>query len=311
MTPQVARIDAHTLNRRGPSRLCYIGNVLHTQPTGFSRSRSPVQLGAELYGHEGIESDVEVLLLMIETLQVAGLEDLYVDLGHVGIFRKLAQAAGFTAEVEAGLFDAMQRKAKPDIEALFDEHGLSERWLDVFLQLVDFNGDRSTLETARRKLVGLVPEVESAIGELEQITERVMRRLPGTVTLHFDLAELRGYHYKTGVVFAAFIPGHGQEIARGGRYDEIGKVFGRARAATGFSTDLDTLLRLIEPPTYEVRAILAPDDDDPGLQETVRQLRGQGERVVYALGRRDDGREQGCDRRLSRRNGVWLVEPIS
>jgi len=311
MTPQVARIDAHSLGRKGPVRLCYLGTVLHTRPDGFARSRSPFQVGAELYGHAGFESDAEVLGLMIETLRVAGVRDLHLDLGHVGVFRGLAREAGLSAEQEQTLFEVLQRKASSELAALLTDSALAHRSRDRLAALAELNGGREVLEDAERALVGAGQPVLRALAELRRVADAVAERMPD-IPLYFDLAELRGYNYQTGVVFAAFVPGHGQEVARGGRYDEIGKVFGRARPATGFSADLKTLIALGEVPAPAPRdGVLAPWQGEAGLRAAVRALRARGRRVVYSLpGAVEDPRELGCTHRLVGRDGRWEPEPI-
>lgn len=309
MTPQVARIDAHQLKRDVPVRLCYLGTVLRTRPEGFASSRGPLQVGAELFGHAGIESDVEVLCLMLETLAVTGIENVHVDLGHVGIYRGLAREAGLDSEQEAALFDALQRKAKPEIEELLAQCGIVAGHARMLEALVDLNGGTEVLGEARRSLQGAGAGVQDALDYLDGMARVVRHRLPN-VPLYFDLAELRGYHYRTGVVFAAFVPGHGQEIARGGRYDNIGRVFGRARSATGFSADLKTLVALGRDGAHgaEIGGIFAPASDDAALHVLVRELRAKGERVIFALpGQAGDAREMGCDRMLVHRGAEWVI----
>lgn len=307
ITPQVARIDAHHLLRQGPTRLCYAGQVLHTRAGGLDASREPLQVGAELYGHAGVEGDIEVIHLMAETLMGLGVENIHIDLGHVGIFRALARKAGLEPEQEAALFEAMQRKAKSDMQDVFTELAMTPGWREVFMALVDLNGDASVLTEARRVLKPHSDLVEPAIGALAQIADHVQRRLPD-LPLHFDLAELRGYHYKSGILFAAFVPGHGQELARGGRYDNFGRVYGRARPATGFSVDLKTVIEFSRGPTTRPAGILAPFGDDPSLDQAVRALRESGERVVWDLpGHPESAVESGCDRVLVRQGGRWQV----
>lgn len=309
MTPQVARIDAHHLEWEGPVRLCYLGEVLHTRPDGFGGSRSLLQVGAELYGHGGVESDVEVLCLLLETLAAAGLARIHLDLGHVAIFRGLARQAGLDAASEQALFDALQRKARPEIDAFLDRLEVDPEAHRMLAGLVDLNGGPEVLEEARGTLAGASEAVRAALAELESVFRQVHARVP-EVPLYFDLAELRGYGFHTGVVFAAFVPGHGEEIARGGRYDAIGRFFGRARPATGFSTDLKTLVKLREeaaPAAEEAGGVLAPWSDDPALLARVRELRAAGTRVCWLL----PGQEPPAgawDRRLVARDGTWVIE---
>ncbi|MBI3772730.1 MAG: ATP phosphoribosyltransferase regulatory subunit [Gammaproteobacteria bacterium] len=310
MTPQVARIDAHVLKREAPTRLCYLGQVLHTRPNGLSRSRAPLQVGAELYGHSGIESDVEVLRLMVEALRVAGIQHTHIDLGHVGIYRGLVQEAGLTQEQEVAMFEALQRKSRPQIEEYLRDWKIAAKARQHLLSLVDLNGDETVLTEAKKILSGVGEGVGAALDNLCQITALAKRHLHG-LPLYFDLAELRGYRYQTGVVFAAFVPGHGQEVARGGRYDAIGRCFGRARPATGFSTDLKTLIQISQVAAAPIKGILAPAVDDAALGQRIDALRAQGERVICALpGQGGTLDEMGCDRRLELRKGRWEVVAI-
>lgn len=311
ITPQAARVDAHQLRRESPTRLCYLGSVLHARPEGFDGSRCPLQVGAELFGYGGVDGDVEILSLMLETLRVTGVADVHLDLGHVGIYRGLAQRAGLAPEQEATLFDALQRKARPEIDGLLSELDLPGSVREAVGQLATLHGDDRVLERARTLFAGAGAEVGAALENLNAIAEGARRQLPG-VPLYFDLAELRGYGYQTGAVFAAYLPGHGQEIARGGRYDEIGKVFGRARPATGFSTDLLTLMRLAPGSGGGPEGgIFAPADGDPELYRLIAELRAGGERVVCQLpGQSGAAGEMGCDRVLVRTAGRWDTQSV-
>lgn len=311
ITPQVARIDAHRLQQRqGPVRLCYAGSVLHTRGDGLGGARSFIQLGAELYGHAGVESDVEMLALMLETLQLAGLPQCYVDLGHVGIFRALTQEAGLSPAQQATLFDALQRKAVPEIEALVSQLEIDADRRQRFIDLVWLNGDQAVLAQARSCLTGNSAALQ-ALDEITRVAELVSARCPG-IQLHFDLAELRGFNYHTGVVFAAYLPGQGSAIAQGGRYDDIGKVFGRSRSATGFSADLRALAVLGTNPATASGGIYAPADSDPALQKKINSLRASGECVVAALpGQGTGASEAGCERVLVRQGDSWVVEDIT
>jgi ATP phosphoribosyltransferase regulatory subunit len=316
MTPQVARIDAHHLRRDTPTRLCYLGTVLHTRADGFAGTRSPYQIGAEVYGHAGIESEVEIVRLLIETLRTAGIAECYLDLGHVGIFRGLARQAGLGAAAEHALFDALQRKAIPEIETLVAGFGLPDALAEMLVGLAELNGD-DALVRAETVLAAAGAPVKVALDDLRRLAAALAVWLP-EVSVHYDLAELRGYRYKTGAVFAAFVPGWGLEIARGGRYDDIGGVFGRARPAVGFSTDLKGLLRLRDGqtvPAVPAAAILAPWSSDPALRARVAELRRAGERVIDALpapaaGVAPDPRTLGCDRVLSKGRSGWEIQEL-
>lgn len=309
MTPQVARIDAHQLKRDVPTRLCYMGTVLHTRADGFAGSRSPLQVGVELYGHAGIESDLEVLQLMVATLAVAGITEPYLDLGNTAIYRGLARQAGFDAEQEEQLYDMLQRKSVPELDALLESCRLDADMAAMLRGLVDLNGGDEVLGRAREVLAGATDEVRQALAQLEAFAARAREVLPG-VPLHFDLSELRGYNYHTGMVYGAFVPGQGQAIALGGRYDDIGADFGRARPATGFSTDLRTLLALGEVAPEAPAAIFAPAETDAGLETAIARLREAGETVVRGLpGQEGDAAAMGCSRRLVKSGRDWVVAP--
>ncbi|MDX2502862.1 MAG: ATP phosphoribosyltransferase regulatory subunit [Gammaproteobacteria bacterium] len=319
MTPQIARIDAHHIKDEHPSRFCYVGKVLKTRLEGFSQSRSPLQIGLELYGHSGPESDIEVLLLMIETLKTVGLEGFHIDLGHVGIFRSLANQAGLTKNEEDTLFDALQRKAVTELaESLAGMH-ISDVQKQQFMALVELNGDLSVIDEART-LFGNGNlgdnEVLAELDNLEAIALGLLTRIPD-LNLYFDLAELRGYNYHTGVVFAAYLPGHGQEIAKGGRYDGIGETFGRSRAATGFSTDLAYLVSISTNSEQDNidQVIFAPAVVDPEHKQElitrVAGLRQQGKRVICELPESNSSAiALGCTHVLSNETGEWQVIEI-
>jgi ATP phosphoribosyltransferase regulatory subunit len=232
ITPQVARIDAHLLNRRGVTRLCYCGSVLHTRPAAPGATREPIQIGAEMYGAAGVEADVEMLELLCRALELGGVKKGRVDIGHVAVFRALAQDADVGAEREAALFEALQRKDLPALKDLSKK--LPAKIRDALLLLPSLYGGAEVLEEAENKLPALA-EVKRALATLRKLAKAC--KFPAS----FDLAELRGYHYHSGVVFDAYCDGVSGAVARGGRYDEVGKAFGRARPATGFSIDLRSL----------------------------------------------------------------------
>jgi ATP phosphoribosyltransferase regulatory subunit len=307
MTPQVARIDAHQLKRDVPTRLCYMGTVLHARPDSFGGSRSPIQVGAELYGHAGVESDVEILALMLNTFSVAGVENVYIDLGNVDIFRGLAKQAGLSADDEGRLFEMLQRKAVTEIEQLLDELNLGDENRQMLSSLAELNGDVNVIQRARDVLSKAKANVQNAIDYLEKTAEKIMTRFD-SVGFNFDLAELHGYHYQTGVVFAAFVPKRGEAIARGGRYDDIGQIFGKARAATGFSTDLKLLDTLTARKFKTASRVFAPAAEDEKLSEKINELRSQGVCVVEQLpGQAGDARAMGCDKILKLVDGQWQV----
>jgi len=306
-TPQVARIDAHNLKRDVPTRLCYLGTVLHTRPEDTGGNRSPLQVGAELYGHKGLESDAEILCLMIETLNEAGVEKIHLDLGHVGIYNNLVQMATLDEELEAELFDALQRKAMPELDDMISAGTLSDEAGQMFKALITSNGSIDDFKEARVFFDSINSEIKDCLDELQSIIELVGKRMP-EVTLDFDLSELRGYHYHTGIVFTAYVPGHGQGIAFGGRYDDIGSAFGRARPATGFSTDIKTLLGLGKLALDNRMGIYAPCSDEPGQLEAINNLRTQGEIVICELpGQGNTPEDMGCDRQLEYQDGQWTV----
>jgi ATP phosphoribosyltransferase regulatory subunit len=311
MTPQVARIDAHVLNRSGPTRLCYMGTVLRARGDGVGGSRSPLQVGAELYGHAGVDSDLEVIRLMLETLRRMGLRDLHLDLGHVGIYRALARCAALGEDEEYALFDVLQRKSVPELGAMLDALPCARGVAAALQALVGLHGGAEVLARARAALAAGGEAVERCLDHLDVLAARLARLEPD-VTLHFDLGELRGYRYHTGVVFAAYVPGVGREIARGGRYDDIGAAFGRARPATGFSTDLRALCALApEPAAPDGGAVYVAPGDVDEADARIRALRAAGERVVCGLAGADtDPVALGCDRVLVRAEGNWIVKEV-
>jgi len=310
ITPQAARIDAHQLRSENPTRLCYAGTVLKTRSDGFGGSRSPVQVGAELYGHGGEESDQEILCLMLKSLERAGIKDVYLDLGHVGIFRTLARESGLDTRQELALFDALQRKAVPEIDSLLDTFSLDREKRAMLASLAGLSGD-DALTRARGLLAAAGNEVQRALAQLERLASLLAERRPD-VPVHFDLAELRGYHYHTGVVFAAFVPEQGTEIARGGRYDAIGELFGRARPACGFSADLKMLMQLGQRQDLSpASGIFAPAEADPRLRERIEALRAEGRRVVVALpGQSGDAAAMKCGEALVKQGGDWVVKAV-
>ena len=305
ITPQVARIDAHLLNRQGVTRLCYVGSVLHTQPAGVMRTREQLQVGAELYGHSGFESDLEVQCLMLQSLALLGIEGVHLDLGHVALFRALVNHAAIPRELETELFSALQAKDMAALQVLVGE--LAPPVKNAMLALPQLYGGVEVIARARVELPPY-PEVLAALNELEQAAVHLK---PLAHSIGIDLAELRGYHYHSGMVFAAYHADSHDAIALGGRYDDVGKSFGRARPATGFSMDLRQLHGLL-PPQTQVGGILAPHRDDAALQKKIALLRAHGHAVVVDLLAKPALRnELNCDRELILRDGDWVVVEIN
>ncbi len=302
ITPQVARIDAHLLNRKGVTRLCYAGSVLHTRPRELSATREPLQIGAEIYGHAGIDSDLEIQHLLAKALAVCGIRTARIDLGHVAVFRSICRHGRVGAGLESELYEMLAGKDLPTLRAVTKR--LSKATRRALLALPGLYGDAVVLDRAQRTLPKY-PEIASALRDL-----RILAR-NGKRPVSVDLADLRGYHYHSGVVFAAYAPGAADAVALGGRYDEVGKSFGRARPATGFSMDLRDLGRVV-PRNAEAGGILAPCSRDAQLAPAIEKLRADGEVVIADLPGHAATRGQlGCDRELAKRAGKWVVRRIA
>ncbi len=314
MTPQAARIDAHRLKHTGSvtTRLCYLGPVLRTLPKNEGGSRNPIQLGAELFGHAGVESDIEVIRLMLAVIHATGLEQsVHLDLGHVGIYRALVEQAGLNEAEQCQLFDAFQRKATTEIDDLISQLVKEEKTRTYFYALKELNGGIEMLEAAKKQLSGAGEKVERALNRLERVANAATQQNWG-VHLHIDLAELRGYDYHTGLLFAVYIPGKGEAVAQGGRYDHIGEQFGRARPATGFSADLRDLVALQqEEPVGARSAIFAPVPDSEAAeiaqQQKIDALRNAGERVICGLPREETDTSIPVDCDLVWQDEQWSV----
>ncbi len=307
MTPQVARIDAHLLKRDTPTRLSYFGSVLHTRPGKSGETRSPLQLGAELYGHAGVASDIEIVKLMLTTLKHVGIAQTYIDLGHIGIFRTLSAKSSLNPAQQAAVFEALQRKAKDELKALYKDWNVTDSNSKALLDLVDLNGGISVLDEAEKMFKTLSPEAASYIEELNALADAIKNETD--ITINIDLAELRGYNYHTGMVYTAFVPGKGEGIAFGGRYDDIGRAFGRARPATGFSLDVKSLLTFQNTEKVVAKRIFAPVSDDSALQSKINELRSSGEVVVQELaGQQATASEMNCDQQLVLDKDEWIVK---
>ncbi len=302
MTTQVARIDAHLLNRASVTRLCYVGSVLHTRPSGFHTTREPLQIGAELYGHQGLEADIEIQSLALASLKLAGLSDITLDLSHAGVLHALLDGDALALKAKAELIGLLRAKDVPGIAAL--AAGFSAPVRAAVLALASLHGDLSVLERARAQLPDL-PAVRAALDDLAALA-----RSAEGVRVNVDLAELSGYQYESGVTFALYVAGLPNALARGGRYDHVGEAFGRARPATGFSMDLREIARLL-PLAAPASAIRAPWGREPALQQLIAELRAKGEIVIQNLpGHDDEQQEFDCDREIVAQQGGFVVRQL-
>ena len=306
ITPQVARLDAHCLPREHTARYCYSSTVLNTMPQGLSTCRAPIQIGAELYGYAGVAADIEIIRLMLTTLQSAGLKKIHLDVGHVAIFRELAQAAQLSDALEQQLFDIYQRKSLPELTALLPQLPCAE-W---FLALGELSGDVNVIAKARTVFSSAPPAVLQALAEIQTVVD-ALNGFEHVMGISIDLSELRGYHYHTGLVFAAYSAGSAAEIAKGGRYDCVGESFGRARPATGFSADLKALLTSFESPVV-VKKVLAPVGSNVALMQKIEQLRTQGYVVIQVLaGDSSTATQLGCEWHLVAHESDWHLEAVT
>ncbi|MGN4191064.1 ATP phosphoribosyltransferase regulatory subunit [Burkholderia gladioli] len=300
MTPQVARIDAHLLNRQGVTRLCYAGNVLHTRPRGLHATREQIQIGAELYGHAGLEADLEVQQLMLDALRLTGIGTIRLDLCHAGVLNALFSRDAVAAARGETLYGALAGKDVPLLNELTEDLGPDTR--AALRALPHLYGDASVIDEARRQLPAL-PEITRALDDLAQLAAQVQG-----AEVAIDLADLRGYAYHSGAMFSAYVDGVPNAVARGGRYDHVGQAYGRARPATGFSLDLREIAR-ISPIEARGTAILAPWRQDEALRVAVAALRDAGEVVIQALPGHDHVLDEfACDRVLGEQGGAWLVQ---
>jgi ATP phosphoribosyltransferase regulatory subunit len=302
MTTQVARIDAHLLNRTSVTRLCYAGSVLQTRPSGLHATREPLQIGAEIYGHAGLEADAEIQQLALASLHLAGFKKVRLDLCHVGVLQAIIAGDVKAARQAPQLFALLQAKDIPDLNAISVDFAPVTR--NALLALPGLYGDVTILDKARAILPAL-PGIAKALDELQLLVEQA-----ADADVIIDLADLRGYHYHSGVMFAAYVPGLPNAVARGGRYDHVGEAFGRARPATGFSMDLRELARLM-PGAGRKPAVRAPWGTEPGLQQKITELREAGEVVIQSLpGHDNDLDEFDCDRAVVCHNGNWIIQNL-
>lgn len=297
ITPQVARMDAHSLRRSGPNRLCYAGQVLYTRPRSQVESRSPIQLGVELFGEQGLEADIEVVLLLLETLKQAGIGDLHLDVGHVGIFRALEEQAQLDPVQGRELFELLQSK-DASLKDWVRDHVTDPAIGQALAVLPSLAGSTDILATAHAALGDCPAAVTAALEQLSALVE-VVRQRTEAVDIYLDLGELRGYHYHTGLVFAAYSGGSLAPLGNGGRYDHVGEAFGRPRPATGFGVDLGLLASLVEQDEEITPGIYVAATNRADMLAEIRRLREQGERVVTGFSdRQADFQELHCDREL-------------
>ncbi|MGO1461366.1 MAG: ATP phosphoribosyltransferase regulatory subunit [Marinobacter sp.] len=309
MTPQAARIDAHTLRQEGVTRLCYAGHVLHTRPKHMLTGRTPIQAGCELFGSASQAADLEVISLMLATLRVAGLRNVHLDLAHVSIYESLIGEAGFDRDTNARIFDAMARKSVPELDQLLGDCAAGSAGARL-RELARISGGPEAVAEARKVLSGASEDLGAALDQLDQVAEMLTRDFP-EVSFGFDFCELRGYNYHTGLVFAAYAPGHGDAVAKGGRYDAIGGDFGRARPATGFSLDIRALVTLGDHSVSARKAVWAPAVNDEELERSISELRVT-DTVIRALpeDKGVDPSARGCDRKLVKQGGHWVVQKL-
>lgn len=304
MTTQVSRIDAHILNRQSVTRLCYAGSTLHTRPAGLYATREPFQIGAEIYGHAGLEADAEIQKLAVASLLAAGMKEVCLDLSHVGIIQDLLANEPQLEKNKVALFEAIEAKDISTLSLLTE--GLNVLLRDAILALPSLYGSKDVIQEAR-KVLPAFPGIQKALDDVEFLSE--LSESQG-VSVTIDLADLRGYHYHSGVMFGAYVPGLPNALARGGRYDQVGEAFGRARPATGFSMDLRELARML-PLSSAKKAILAPWRLEPSLQEEINALREQGEIVIQTLSQGNEQDEFDCDRVLVQNDqGQWKIEKL-
>jgi ATP phosphoribosyltransferase regulatory subunit len=308
MTPQVARIDAHLLNRSGVTRLCYAGSIAHTRAPIGCTSREELQLGAEIYGHAGWEADLEALSLLLQTLQTAGLTKAYLDLSHAGILTGILEGQALSKEEIEVLYGLLQSKDRSSLANW--SRNLPQPVGQALMALTELSGPAKEVLVRARKVLPSNPAVSDALALLERLTNAIAL-MPSAPEVSIDLADLRGYQYHSGMMFTAYVDALSQPIARGGRYDHVGQAFGRARPATGFSIDLLTLAGL-STDLEERSAILAPWVSNAGLNSAIQALRAAGEIVVQlAPGDAALSAEYRLDRVLVEQGGTWKVQPKS
>jgi ATP phosphoribosyltransferase regulatory subunit len=305
ITPQVARIDAHLLNRAGITRLCYAGSVAHARTPVGSSAREELQLGAEIYGCATWGADLEAITLLLKTLSVAGLEKVYLDLSHAGILAGILDGQNLDNETIEALYGLLQSKDRPRLSQW--AACLPANVSKALMALTELNGPCAEVLIKSKTILPTHVAIEQALADLEGLVSAAAK-LSSNLELSIDLADLRGYQYHSGVMFAAYVDQLPQPIARGGRYDHVGQAFGRPRPATGFSLDLLTLANL-SPLNARKLAILAPWIEDAELSKVIEMLRSKGEVVIQILaGASVEAAEYKCDRELLKQGNSWEVK---
>lgn len=321
ITPQVARIDAHLLQSKGISRLCYVDTVLHTRPVHMQTNRNPLQIGCELFGEASSNADIEIISLMLETLSAVGIPNIHIDLAHVGIYKGLIESSSLDVDTEEKIFDALSRKSIPELNDLAKNSASNAEIILLIRDVANLSGGIDALdkiEDAVKKLnLSSASLIIAAIHELRLVAAQINKRFKH-VEIGFDFCELRGYSYHTGILFAAFSACYGYALAKGGRYNDIGKSFGRveqfkvqgSRPATGFSADLKTLVRLVSSLNDKPRDIIfARMSDDPALLKKINELRLEY-CVIQGLSDNETPESLGCNQVLVFEDQSWQVKPV-
>lgn len=306
MTTQAARIDVNRLGGEGVNRLCYVGSVLRDAPANAHRPRNPTQVGAELFGADNLEADIETLRLMVAALQTAGVKNLHIDIGHIGVYRAIINALGWSVQEAKPLYRLLQGRRVPEIHEYVAASNIDAEWQQIICALPSLHGHIDVLAKARDLLANKAPDAIAAIDELETAAKLIAQ--DSSLSVHVDLIELRGYSYHTGLVFAALVPGIGTELARGGRYNSVGAAFGQARPATGFSADLGAVFDASNRGCGTPAAILAPANAaDSELQQKIAELRSAGDIVIEDVASAQNPADLGCDRVLKQIDGSWQI----
>ena len=303
MTPQLSRIDAHVLSQDSVNHLCYLGPVLQTADRSGFHNREPIQFGAELFGYAGVEADVEIIRLCVDVLKSLDITDLHIDLGHVGIFRALIQQADFNDRQSTQVLDICQRKSWPDMRDFADQHQLDAETEKIFTGLLSLEGQTQDAFLAAEDLLqNCDQQVKNQLDEFKSLVQILADYLP-ELNIGIDFLELRGINYHTGAVFSVYCDQYTHAIAKGGRYDDVGKAFGRARPATGFSADLKQCLNFSKLEAESNDLIYAPFSADPALHSFIEALKAKGEKVIIGL-EQDPGT---YIREIINQNGEWKV----